>query len=423
MMKTFSLSPGVTLRCFQDGRFKQGCLSISLVRPMAESEAAMNALLPTVLLRGTRQHPSLRAITLALDDLYGAAVSPLVRRVGDYQTMGLYCGFMDERFALPGDRVLEPMAAFLREVLLESPLEDGAFLPRFVESEKKNLISSIECDRNDKQVYAMTRLLKLMCTADPFGLSRLGEPEQVAAITGRGLHDHYEKILKESPIQLFYVGSRPPEQVAELLAPLLSFPGRCPVSLPPQTGLRPSPGQHVTEHMEVTQSKLCMGFTTPITLQSEELSAMQVLNQVFGAGMTSKLFTNVREKQSLCYSIGSGYYSAKGIVTVSAGIESATRQQVQEEVLRQLEACARGDISEEELSSGKQGLLSALRAAHDSPSSIESYYSNAILAGKLLTPVEKMAQIAAVEREHVARAAQTVQLHSTYFLTEGRSSQ
>ena len=77
MIQTIPLSPGVTLRCFQDGRFKQGCLSVQLVRPMDEREAAMNALLPAVLLRGTQQHPTLRAITLALDDLYGAAVSPL----------------------------------------------------------------------------------------------------------------------------------------------------------------------------------------------------------------------------------------------------------------------------------------------------------------------------------------------------------
>ena len=122
MIQTIQLSPGVTLRCFRDGRFKQGCLSVQLVRPMDGREAAMNALLGAVLLRGTRRYPSLRDITLALDDLYGASLSPLVRRVGDCQTTGLFCGFMDQRFALPGDRVLEPMADFLRQVLLEPDL-------------------------------------------------------------------------------------------------------------------------------------------------------------------------------------------------------------------------------------------------------------------------------------------------------------
>lgn len=117
MLKTIILLPGVTLRCFADNRFKQGCLSVQLVRPMCREEAALNALLPAVLLRGTVSAPDLRDITLRLDDLYGASVGASVRRVGDHQTTGLYCGFIDDRFALEGDRVLEPMIRFLGQLL------------------------------------------------------------------------------------------------------------------------------------------------------------------------------------------------------------------------------------------------------------------------------------------------------------------
>ena len=163
MIETITLLPGITLRACRDTRFKQGCLSFQLVRQMVAEEAALNALAPSVLMRGTRRCPDLRSITEHLDELYGASVSPLVRRVGDYQTTGLYCGFMDDRFALPGDKVLEPMLAFLEEILLDSPLEDGAFLPAFVESEKKNLIATIESELNDKRTYSMNRLLRILC--------------------------------------------------------------------------------------------------------------------------------------------------------------------------------------------------------------------------------------------------------------------
>ena len=197
MIETISLLPGVTLRCCRDTRFKQGCLSFQLVRQMDKAESAMNALLPSVLLRGTRNHPDLRSITEHLDELYGASVSALVRRVGDYQNTGLYCGFMDDRFALPGDKVLESVIDFLAEVLLDSPLENGGFLPVFVESEKKNLIATIESELNDKRAYSMSRLLKIMCAADTFGLPRLGEIDQVAAIDPVSLYDHFRKILRE----------------------------------------------------------------------------------------------------------------------------------------------------------------------------------------------------------------------------------
>ena len=89
-MKPIYLPGGIEFYSYRDTRFKQGALSIQFVRPMEKREAAMNALLPAVLLRGTENYPDLRAITLHLDDLYGASVSALVRRVGDFQTTGLY---------------------------------------------------------------------------------------------------------------------------------------------------------------------------------------------------------------------------------------------------------------------------------------------------------------------------------------------
>ena len=419
MIETTELLPGITLRCFRDSRFKQGCLSLQFVRAMAKEESAMNALLPNVLLRGTNAHPDLRAITHRLDELYGASVSPVVRRVGDYQTVGLYCGFMDDRFALPGDKVLQPMLSFLEELLLDSPLEDGGFSRSFVESEKRNLIATIESELNDKRNYAMSKLLKLMCSGDSFGLPRLGTKEQVEAIDPAGLYAHYREILRRSPVNLFYVGSGSSEQVADLLKPLFAKLERKYEALPGQTGFRSTGGSHGVETMEVSQGKLCMGFTTPITNRTPEFPAMQVLNTLFGAGMTSKLFMNVREKMSLCYSIGSGYYGTKGIVTVSAGIDSDMEQTVKEEVLRQLDACRAGEITEEELEAARRAIVSSLRATHDSPGSIEGYYATAALSGMGLTPAEYRTAVETVTLEDVVAAAKSIRLHTTYFLKGG----
>ena len=134
MIQMMTLSPGVTLRCIRDDRFKHGCLSLQLLRPMQEEEAAMNALLPAVLLRGCRAYPDLRAITLRLDDLYGAGVGALVRRVGDWQTTGFYCSFTEDRYAMPGDAILQPLTRFVRQLLLEPLTENGVFREDFVQS-------------------------------------------------------------------------------------------------------------------------------------------------------------------------------------------------------------------------------------------------------------------------------------------------
>ena len=416
MIETIMLSPGVRLRCCRDPRFKQGAFSVQLVTPMAEATAAMNALLPAVLLRGTGRCPDLRAVTWQLDDLYGATLSPLVRRIGDYQTTGLFCGFMDDRFALPGDRVLRRIMDFTREVLLDSPLRDGGFLPEYVEGEKVNLISTIESELNDKRAYAMSRLLDTMCRGDSFGIPRLGRPKQVEAITPRALRAHYEAILRESPLELFYVGSAPAEEAAEYFRGMLAGISGSRKPLPPQTGLTLEEGSDTVETMDVAQGNLCMGFYTPIDHGDPRFPALQLLNILYGGGMTSKLFRNVREEQSLCYSVSSSLYGAKGILTVYAGIDPETEAGTRAEILRQLDACRAGDITGEELTAAREAVVSSLRAVHDSPGSIESYYAAGALGRLKLTPEEYMDALNRVTLSDVIDAANTLTLHTTYFL-------
>lgn len=419
MLQITTISPGVTLRYVRDTRFKQGCFSFQLVRPMRKAEAAKNALLPAVLLRGTRKCPDLRAVTQRLDELYGAAVSPLVRRVGDYQTTGVYCGFMDDRFALPGDRVLAPMLDFLREILLDSPLEKDHFLSDVVESEKKNLISTIESDRNDKRVYAIQRLLRAMCAGDSFGIPRLGETEDVASITPEDLTTHYREILRTSPMELLYVGSAAKEQVIAAIRPLLDALERNPMPLPAQTAFAPRQGRDISEALDVAQGKLCMGFTTPVTNRCEELPAMQMFNVIFGGGMTSKLFQNVREKMSLCYSIDASYYGAKGILLVNAGIDFDKETVTRQEILKQLDVCRKGKITEAEMTAARQALLSSLRSVPDSPGSIENFTSTAALSGLVFSREAYMEAVEKVTLEDVVKCAGSVSLNTTYFLKGG----
>lgn len=419
MIESIELFPGITLRCFPDDRFKQSCLSIQILRPLLAEEAAMNALIPAVLLRGCTAAPDLRAVTLRLDDLYGASVGELVRRVGDLQTTGFYCNFIADRYTLDGEALLAPMTEFVGQLLFEPVTEKGIFRKSYVESEKKNLISTLQTQLNDKRVYAGSRLLETMCQNDPFGVPRLGRVEDAKKITPKKLYAHYRKILKESRIDLFYVGPQPAAQVAAVLKPLFDRLDRDYKPLPGQTPFRGGPEHHVTETMDVTQGKLSIGYTTPITSRHPDFAAMQVLNTLFGAGMTSKLFVNIREKQSLCYDIGSGYYGSKGILTVSAGIDWEKEQLVRTEIEKQLIACQNAQISQEELTGAKESLCSSLLGTHDSPGAIEGYYESGALSGLGITPEEYIANIQAVTAADCARAAATLNLHSSFFLKGG----
>ena len=416
MIQTTQILPGITLRTFTDHRFKQGFMSLQLIRPMCHQEAALNALLPAILLRGCKTNPDLRSITQRLDDLYGAAVGSMVRRVGDYQTCGLCCNFMDEKYAMPGDRLLEPMIAFMGELLLEPVTKDGIFLDDYVESEKRNLLAAIEAQKNDKRMYASQQLLSHLCKNDSFSVPRFGTAQQVSATTASGLWEHYQNILKTSPIEIFYGGTAEHTTMVRLLTDLLKKLPRTTIQLPPQSGYRPCEPGTYTEQLDVNQGKLCLGFISPITLRDPEFAAMQVCNTVFGGGMTGKLFAVIREKMSLCYDISSTYHGSKGMITVSAGIDFDKQEQVVQEIVHQLQLCREGQITDLELTSAKQAIISQLKSTHDSPGAIENYYGTVALSGLALSPAQYIAAVEQVTREQVAAAAQTLELHTRYFL-------
>lgn len=416
MYQTFEMLPGVVLRHIRATRFKQGCLSIQFLRPMCQQEAGLNALIPAVLLRGCRDYPDLQLITQRLDELYGASIGTLVRRIGDYQTTGFYCGFIEDRFALQGDRILEPMIDLAGKLLLDPIEEDGGFSVDFTESEKRNLISAIESDRSNKGAYAAGKLLKLMCRQDSFGIPRLGEIPNIQTIDHRSAYAHYRRILSESPVEIFYVGSAEPETVAAWLKPLFAKMERNLQPLPAQTPYRFTPGREERESQQIAQAHLSMGFVTPITNQDPRFAAMQLCNAIFGGSMTSKLFMQVREARSLCYAIGSGYYGSKGVLAMNAGIDTCQEQAVKTAVLEQLEACQRGEISTEELSAAKESILSGLRAVYDSPGAMENFFSTAAISGLGRTPETYAKEIGAVTLADITEAARTVTHHSTFFL-------
>ncbi len=416
MYQTLEISPGVTLRYMQATRFKQGCLSFQFLRYMSAQEAGTNALIPAVLLRGCRRYPDLKQITERLDDLYGASIGTLVRRIGDYQTTGFYCGFIEDRFALSGDAILEPMLELVRQLLLEPLEEDGGFSIDFIESEKRNLIAAIDSDRSNKGAYAASQLLKRMCAEDSFGIPRLGEIAQIKAIDHRSAWTHYQTVLQESPVEIFYVGSAPMDTIASLLRPIFDGINRCHRPLPAHSAYHFSPESEASETQQVAQANLSMGLITPITNRDPRFAAMQLCNTIFGAGQTSKLFMQVREAMSLCYAIGSGYYGSKGIMTINAGIDTQQAQAAKEAILAQLEACKAGNITEEELTAAKQAILSGLQAVYDSPGAMEGYFSTTAISGRPRTPEGYREEILAVTLDDVRQAAATVKLHSTFLL-------
>ena len=150
---------------------------------------------------------------------------------------------------------------------------------------------------------------------------------------------------------------------------------------------------------------------------SPNYAALMVFNAVYGGSVTSKLFLNVRERLSLCYYASSTIEKHKGIMAVYSGVEFDKFEQAREEILAQLDAVRRGDISDWELVSAKRAVITSVKSTMDKPTGLEDLYFDQAIAAIKYTPDELAALCDGVTALEVADIASGIQLDSIYYLT------
>lgn len=412
--------PGVTLTALRTDKFKSSCLSLTLFAPMDEEHVTANALLPSVLRRGTVQHPNAQSLSAALDELYGGTLEACVRQQGEVQCVGFIGSFLDDAFSLDGCAILEPAAKLMGELLLCPATENGVFRSDYVAGEGKNLADRIRAQINDKRPYSIKRLKEQMCEGEPYGLDKNGIANEATQISPEALWVRYQELLNSAPISLYYCGSAPVERVEEALkAALTGLPERKNVSVLSCTSDEPEQKEirYFEDALDVTQGKLALGWRTgAVTIRSDEYPALLVLNAVYGGTTTSKLFMNVRERLSLCYFASSMLDKQKGVMIVSSGIEFEKYDQAKDEILAQFEACVKGDFTNHELEAGRRAVVSSLTASEDSQGRLEDYWLGQAAAHMAQNPDELSKAVEQVTREQVIAVAQKLHLDSIYFL-------
>ena len=414
------LFPGVYLRSIHTDKFKSAYLSVTLMTRLSAECAGVNALVPYVLRRGTAVHPDMESVSAALDELYGGAIEPAVRKKGETQCVGFVASFLDDAYTLNGETIIESAANLMGELLLKPLTEQGVFAAAYVEGEKANLIDRIRAQINDKRTYATHRLIREMCEGEDYGVDKLGSEAVVERVTPDTLWDAYQTLLKDAAVEIYYCGSADPDVVEGALKKAFSALPVNPDREEPNCEVRIHAGTEprvVEEAMDVTQGKLAMGFRTGgVSVWSEEFPAMLLCNSVFGGSTLSKLFMNVREKLSLCYYTSSMFDRLKGIVLVSSGIEFEKYEQARGEILAQLESVKRGELEEWELEGSRRTLIGAYRSMLDEQNSQEEFWLSQSVAGLDFGPDEIAKALEGVTAEQVAQMAQKLELDTMYFL-------
>ncbi|MBQ9736236.1 MAG: insulinase family protein [Clostridia bacterium] len=413
------IGDGVTFHYLQTSKFTTDYFSVHFVMPLAAETASGYCLLARLLKRGCREYPSQAALYSRLEELYDAAMGISSFRQGEKQVLSMGMDVLASRFIFDGSPVTDEALALLRAVLMDPYLENGVFSSAYVEREKESLKDDIRASINDKNSYALMRCRQLMCAGEPYAVNTSGTLESVDACTPESLYALYLRMLKEATVEIFYIGTDAYE-LARIRAEAFS---RALGARTPKTAdtvfCAPRPEvQRVTETVSAVQGKLAMGFRTGITEKTsvKEKVALSLFNMIYGLSPVSKLFMNVREKRSLCYYCASRNDNIKGTLFVYSGIENQNAAVAEEEILLQLDAIKKGEITEQEMLCAKEGFRDTTRSVADSPFTLEQWYLTRALYGDALTPEEMFAILNELTVEDVVAVASHITLDTVFFL-------
>ncbi|MCD8008038.1 MAG: insulinase family protein, partial [Clostridiales bacterium] len=248
-----------------------------------------------------------------------------------------------------------------------------------------------------------------------------------ANILATPTYPHDPQFLTTAQIELYYCGAASPRRMELVWREALRDLPRQGRSELPLTRWRVEPGErrNVTDHLNVTQGKLVLGFRTGCTLSGRGYPALVVANALFGGTPTSKLFLNVRERLSLCYYASSGLDKHKGLLYVQCGVAFDNLARAEEEILRQLEAVQAGDFTDGELDAARRAMVRAYRTIPDNQSAQEDHWLSQALSEMWLAPQELARLLEDVTRKEVVQAAQKLRLDTVYTLRgpEGEEAQ
>ncbi|MDM5338132.1 pitrilysin family protein [Fictibacillus enclensis] len=410
--------PGMTLHTIETTKYKTTSLILQIKSPITEEEVTKRALLPYVLQSGTERYPSSKELRGALDGLYGATLGVDLSKKGEYQVITLRMDVANEKFLSDNTPLLDRAFELLSQVLLKPAKQGEGFLPRIVQKEKRSLKQQIESIYDDKMRYANKRLIEEMFEEEPYRFNVYGNEQEVDSITPETLYDYYQKVIKEDEIHLYAVGDISRNALQELAKKHFVFPQDRmePKRTSPTGKQRVDEVKEVFEEQEVQQGKLHMGYRTYITYSDPEYLALQVFNGVFGGFSHSKLFMNVREKESLAYYAASRFESHKGIIFVMSGIETNNYEKTVKIINEQLEEIRNGNITDGELEQTKAMIRNQiLETVDDSTGLVEVLYHEVVSRHKR-TIEEWLEGIQNVTKEQVRDVSQKIQLDTIYFL-------
>lgn len=419
---TIEVEEGIKFHKINTNKFKTNLLAVYLTTKLNRENITKNALILSILKRGTKNLTTQEAINIKLEELYGAEFNCGIDKLGNDSVLKFYIESLNDNFTYQKENVLEGSINTLFEIIFNPLVKERKFDEEYFRSEKENLRQIIRTRKDDKARYAYTRCLEEMYKDEPYGLYTYGYEEDLDKITNEDLYETYLKILQDCKIDIFISGdfsenSEIDTIVINNIKQRKLKPRKIEDLYIKNESKKPIKEKVIKEKMDVSQGKLVIGLDV-IDTNKEEKPITSVYNAILGGGANSKLFQNVREKASLAYSAGSIYIKNKDNIIIKSGIESVNYEKAVNIIKQQIEDMKNGEFSQKDIENAKQLIIASFKSMQDEQDSSISYYFGKEMEQERIDIETYIKQIESVTKEQITNLANKIAVNTIYFLSK-----
>ncbi|MFR2130974.1 MAG: EF-P 5-aminopentanol modification-associated protein YfmF [Enterococcus lactis] len=420
----YQLAEGVNLHVLPTKQYKTIRIFIRFTARLQQEVITKRSLLSSMLETNSLNYPDQTKLSAKLAELYGASFGLSVRKKGNLHWLNAGISFVNGEY-VNDPNLFSQAVDFLKEVLFYPNIKNQQFDQLTFDLEKNNLRLYLESLKEDKQTFASYALQELYFENSPEQkIPSLGVVEELDKITARSLAAYYQEMMANDQIDIFVVGDVDPDKAAEAVAQLPFEPRETahPELFYTQPQVNIVKERQVRE--PIVQAKLNLAYQTNVYYDEPERFALMVFNGLFGGFPHSKLFMNVREKESLAYYASSSVDTFRGFMSVQTGIDEKNRNQVLRLIHEQLESLRNGEITDLELAQTKAMLRNQYLLSLDSPqAAIEASFLNSWLPETKLSDEEWLKRMESVTIKEIQQVAEQIELQAIFFLAGGNANE
>ena len=410
---------GVHLHFIQSEKFKTNKIKVRFSAPMSEKTIAGRVLTASMLETSNALYPTSQAFREKLANLYGANYSTSLSRRGLVHYLDINLSFVRDQFLSRKNMLADEILDFLKASLF-FPLSNGqAFDTKTFEIEKRNVLTDLEAEIENHFYHAHRELNNLFYDLPEMRIPRVGTIELVEKETAETSFAAFQQMLNQDQIDFFFIGDFNEIAVREKIQEFQFSEREQSLQLSYQQNYSNITREKL-EQRDVHQSIVELAYHFSSQYGDRSHLPLIVLNGLLGGFAHSKLFVNVREKESLAYTISSSFDIFSGLMRIYAGIDRANRTKTIALINRQILDLKRGHFTDEELEQTKNMLKNSILLAQDRQNTlIERAYMSSVLGKKFLSLDAWLKALENVSKADLIEAAQQLKLQAIYFM-EGK---